>query len=194
MGTSATSKAANTMEPLTMQELEASKTCEKIPKLHNKQEKDAPNTENPTQPGLKALSSILSLPIELHQIILNLSRSIDPGLLDLREVNKYFRSIISLTDAYTWGTTLLENKQFKAAERLYAFLRLEDRLPCTFCQCLLAKERFHMQARQGKKALGHKLGHKRFCMDCGSLEAATALKWMTKLITTRLSARNAWSS
>ncbi len=23
-----------------------------------------------------------------------------------------------------------------------------------------------MQAKQGKKALGHKLGHKRFCMDC----------------------------
>lgn len=162
--TNAKNRAAEAMATSPKQELEASKAEKKVLDLHKKQVKD----EESTQSGLKALSSFLALPVELHlQVILNLTHSIDPGLVSLREVNRYFQSIISSAHLHTWGTTLLENKQFKAADRLYGFLRVEGRLPCTLCQCLLPKEKFHMEARQGKKALGHKLGHKRFCMDCG---------------------------
>ena len=111
---------------------------------------------------------ILCLLFELHlQIIQNLAHSTDPGLLHLREVNTYFRSTIALTDLHTWGTTLLQGNKVKTADRLYGFLGVKDRLSCTLCQCLLPKERFHMQAKNGKKALGHKLGHTRFCIDSG---------------------------
>lgn len=156
------------MTPLVKQELEVSEAEDKISNLHKKQAKDPSKDEKSMRSGSKALSSFLALPVELHlQIILNLAHSIDPGLLNLREVNRYFWSTISSSDLHTWGTTLLGNKQFKAADRLYVFLRVEDRLPCTLCQCLLPKENFHMQAKQGKKALGQKLGKTRFCMDCG---------------------------
>ena len=154
----ARARAAEATTPLAKQELEASKAGKKGFDLHNKQVKDNSNDEKSTWSGSKALSSFLALPVELHlQIILNIAHSIDPGLVNLREVNKYFRSIISPADLHTWGTTLLKNKQFKVADRLYGFLGIEDRLPCTLCQCLLPVGRFHMQAKQGKKALGHKL-------------------------------------
>lgn len=162
--TNSKTRAAEAMTPATKQELEASKAGQKILNLHDKQMKDL------SKSGSNAVSSLLALPTELHlQIILNLAHSIDSGLLKLREVNRYFRSIICPSDLHTWGITLLEQKQFKVADRLYGFMRIEDRLPCTLCQRLLSKDNFHMQARQGKKALGHRLGHTRFCMDCGIL-------------------------
>lgn len=151
-------RAAEAITSLAEQELEASEAGKKVLDLHNKQVKNNSNDEKSTRSGSKALPSFLALPVELHlQIILNIAHSIDPGLVNLREVNKYFQSIVSPADLHTWGTTLLKNKQFKAADRLYGLLGVEDRLPCTLCQCLLPMERFHMQAKQGKKALGHKL-------------------------------------
>lgn len=166
--TNAKNMAAKAMTPSTKQVLEAPKAGKKILDFHDRQVKNTSKDKRPMQSGSKALSSFLALPVELHlQVILNLAHSIDSGLLNLREVNRYFRSIIFPADLHIWGMTLLENKQFKAADHLYGFLRVEDQLPCTLCQCLLPKEKFHTQARQGKKALGHKLGHKRFCMNCG---------------------------
>ena len=161
-------KAAEAMTPPDKRRLEVSGAGKRILSLRNKQMKTPLKDEKPMRSGSKTLSSFLALPIELHlQIILNLAHSVESGLLALREVNRYLRSIIFPADFHTWGTTLLEDRQFKAADRLYCFLRIEDRLPCTLCQRLLPKEQFHMHAKQGKKALGHKLGHKRFCMDCG---------------------------
>ena len=168
--TNSKARAAGSMTPATKQELEVSKAGQKISNLDDKQIKDLSTDQQPMGSGSIALSSFLALPTELHfQIILNLAHSIESSLLELREVNRHFRSIISFSDLHTWGITLLENKQFKAADRLYGFMRIEDRLPCTLCQRLLPKNNFHMHAKQGKKALGHKLGHTRFCMDCGIL-------------------------
>ena len=166
--TNSKTRAAEAMTPATKQELEATEAGRKILNLHDKQMKDLATHEQPMGLGSNALSSFLALPTELHlQIILNLAHSIESGLLKLREVNRHFRSIIFSSDLHTWGITLLEHKQFKAADHLYGFMRIEDHLPCTLCQRLLPKDHFHMQAKQGKKALGHKLGHTRFCMDCG---------------------------
>lgn len=156
------------MPPPDKQMLGASGAGTKIINLRNNQMADPSKDKTLVRSRSKIVSSFLALPIELHlQIILDLAHSVEPGLLALREVNRYLRSITIPADLHTWGTTLLRNKQFKAADRLYCFLRVDDRLPCTLCQCLLPKEKFHMQAKQGKKALGHKLGHKRFCMECG---------------------------
>lgn len=162
-------RTAETMAPLAKLEIKAPETTKKTLELHKEHVEDPLEDEEPIPSGgSRPLSSIHALPVELHlEIIQNLAHSTDPGLLDLREVSTYFRSIIELSDLFTWGTTLLQGREFKTADRLYAFLRVKDRLPCSLCQGLLPKERFHMQAKKGKKALGHKFGHTRFCIDCG---------------------------
>lgn len=154
IATNAKARTAEAMKPPARQELEASEAGKKFLNLHNKQVKAPSKDERLLRSGSKALSSFLALPNELHlQVVLPIAHSIDSGLLSLRGANGNFVSIISPNNFHSWGTTRLENKQFKAADRLYGSLRVKDRQPGTHCQCLLAKELFHMQAKQGRKAL-----------------------------------------
>lgn len=169
IATNAKARTAEAMKPPARQELEASEAGKKFLNLHNKQVKAPSKDERLLRSGSKALSSFLALPNELHlQVVLPIAHSIDSGLLSLRGANGNFVSIIS-NNFHSWGTTRLENKQFKAADRLYGSLRVKDRQPGTHCQCLLAKERFHMQAKQGRKAFWHKfvfpfwIDSSRFC-------------------------------
>lgn len=112
------------------------------------------------------LPPLLALPLELQQEIVSyLINSRGSELASLRGVNKYLYSIVTHEDLYKHALALLERKILKKADPLFKFLKLDDNLPCSLCLSLLPISKFHRNSR--KKALGSKLGHTRFCMDCG---------------------------
>ena len=117
---------------------------------------------DPTLP----LPPLLALPLELQQAIIEiLVDTSDPGLVELRGVNRYFHSIVTPAELHKHGLVLLERNCLKEADRLFAFLKPKDKLPCSLCLFLRPTSDFHWKSRQ--KALGSKWGHTRFCMDCG---------------------------
>lgn len=90
------------------------------------------------------LPRLLALPLEMQQeIILYLTNSGDPGLADLRAVNRYFYSIITHDKLLEHGIALVAHKKLKTADRLSEFLKVNDKLPCSLCLSLIPAERFH---------------------------------------------------
>ena len=112
------------------------------------------------------LPPLLALPLELQQEIIEmLVNSSDPGLADLRGASRYLYSIVTPAELHRHGLVLLDRRFLKKADRLFAFLKLDNKLPCSLCQVLRPISDFHWKSRQ--KDLGSKRGHTRFCMDCG---------------------------
>lgn len=128
-----------------------------------------------------SLPRLLALPLELHQaVILYLTNSGDPGLADLRAVNRFFYSIITSDTLLDHGIALVAHRNLKTADRLFEVLEINDKLPCSLCLSLIPAERFHWNSR--RKALGSKRGYTRFYCSVAKLSISNNIRFAIAIL------------
>lgn len=101
-----------------------------------------------------SLPRLLALPFEIQEeIMIYLINSGDPGLGDLRVVNKYFYCVITHEHLRQHAVALIAHRKLTTTEHLKC-LKVDDQLPCSLSLSLLPTPMFLWNSRT--KALGSK--------------------------------------